>query len=409
MTDEQEIEIPDSFVNDNNPVEQFNKENSVESQNEFSLSDIGLSEEDILGFAGVNRDVENEPIAEEKENEESETDGALEEDLDEDLSEDISDYDRLIEYGIENGEFEALTLDQINEIRSQFEDPKEAFVHIKRYEKEAFAENYIANNFLSSLSPEVRLLVEAELSGVDINKYREVENAYKYYDSIQEENFNDEEFLINIIANKVYSDMANAGKSITQEDAINRAKLRYDSDPELAELEAKRFVDENKFNLSKLMDSMFPESEKARVEREKAEARAIEEFPLKVKSFLSESKEIIKGVPLDSNVADKIIAAITHPHAQDEQGNLYNYVQYIQKQNPEKFTARLTYLALAGLFDDNVGPDRLIAIAQSMKQQSKVTGNAGISKVLSNINKGGTQQSKKSNKIARLSDIEDYI
>lgn len=410
MNDNNDFEVPESLVNSGQSNQSSDSVNQRPSSIEVSAEDLGINPEDLIGFGVTESSSEttddNDSNQEADSNELSENDS-----LDSESNEsELSEYDQLIEYGILNGEFEALTVDQIEELRSRFDDPKEAFIQIKRHEKEAFAENYIEKSFLGSLSPEVRLLVEAELSGVDMNEYRNIQNAYGYYNSINEESFQNEDFLVGLIANKVYSDMSQAGKTITEDEAYEKARARYNADPDYSEMEARRIVDENKNYLSRKLESIFPESEKARIDREKAEARAIQEFPTKVKGFLKESKEILKGVPIDDTVADKIIAAITHPHAEDEYGNVYNYVQYIQKQNPEKFTARLTYLALAGLFDDNIGADRLISIAQSMKQQSKVSGNSGISKVLNSITKGTSNPSKKSQGgISRLSDLEDYI
>jgi hypothetical protein len=411
MENSNDFEIPNSLIGAGQSNQSVESKNQSPSSVEISAEDLGINPDDLIGIGAldVNLDEDANSINQKDEIESGSESEDIDDSIEEQSETQLSEYDQLIEFGILNGEFEALTKDQIEYIRNEFNDPKEAFIHIKRQEKEAFADQYIANDFLGALSPEVRLLVEAELSGVNMNEYREIQSAHNYYNSISDDSFSDESFLIGVIANKVYSDMAQAGKSITEDEAYEKATARYNADPDYSEMEARRIINENKSYLERKLESIFPESEKARVKREKAEAQAIQEFPIKVQGFLKESKEIIKGVPIDGTVSEKILAAITHPHAEDEYGNVYNYVQYIQKQNPEKFTARLTYLALAGLFDDNIGADKLISIAQSMKQQSKVSGNSGIAKVLNNITKGPTSSAKKSSGNVKLSDLEDYI
>lgn len=320
---------------------------------------------------------------------------------DEEQTNELHEIDQFIQFKIDSNQFEALTVDEIIAIRNQYEDPKEAFYAIERKEKEVFADKYIQEKFINErLSPEVRLMVEAELSGVDLNEYRQLESAYNQYRSITDQSYNDENITSSILAEKILSNMAAVGKSITYEAALEKAMDSINRDPEYSEVEARRFVAETTQQLEDRLRNIFPESEKRKMEKEQSERLEVEQFPVKIQEKLYKTTEIFKGIPLTDIARENIVKTITHPFT-EENGNLYNYMQYLQKRDPELFVARLAYLANAGVFDENIGVDKLVQIANSTKNANKLqTQNNGVvSKVISSLQQSNKkQQVKKSSK-----------
>ena len=316
------------------------------------------------------------------------TDSEIEDNVDSEIDE-VQTADKFFKSLHEKG-VASLPLELIDEYRAKISDDEELLSALFQEDKKHYAEKYYTEEFSKRFSEETRLLIEAELSGVNINEYNQLNNTYKYLSSIKEDYYDDENFVKQTLAYKYQS------KGLTEEVALDRAESFLKIDASLAKSEAKEFNEDAALKVKHQLSTIFPEAEKRKQEEIDRMQNEVIQFETKLQSYVESRNEIITGIPMNGIVKSKIVDAALSPIGVKNNGEKYNLIMDLQEKDPVGFEAKLNFLALLGVFDDKIGVSKIKEFLETQKTLNKKNEYRGSSS--SSSSTSYYNQPKKTNK-----------
>jgi len=204
--------------------------------------------------------------------------------------------------------------------------------------------------YKESLTPEERLLYEANEKGVPLDKYSIAKrNAAKY--------------------SKITADQVKEDPKIAEDVLTKFLELRgFNADEIKEEIEGYKALENLEAKALKALEYVpkafekeVKDLEKQAEAEEQARQDSIRQRVAKMKSLIDNTPEIIPGIKLSKANKEKIMESMTTPIAYDKNGNPMNPVMATRSRNPEGFEMLIHYYHELGLFnideDGKIAPD----------------------------------------------------
>lgn len=367
--------------------------NRDESENSFGPdSDLSFLEAIVVDDGNLNDDNEfsadRKTIVESKE-EEEDSEGLDSDEDDINDFEEIQTADKFFKSLHEKG-ITSLPVELIDEYRAKISNDEELLATLFEEDKRHYAERYYTEEFKKRFSEETQLAIEAELSGVDIDHYNQLNSTHKYLTSIRDEHYGDENFVKRTLAYKFQS------RGSDEESAFEQAEAVWNLNKELAKSDALEFNENAKLKIEKELNSIFPEAEKRKREEQEKLQNEVIRFESNLKEYIEKRNEIIPGIPMNGIVKNKIVDAAMYPIGVNQYGEKYGLISDLEAKDPVGFVAKINFLALLGVFDDKIGFSKIKEIFETQKtlnKKNEYRGSASSSSSSSYYN-----QPKKTNK-----------
>ena len=208
-----------------------------------------------------------------------------------------------------------------------------------------------------------KAFIEAKEQGLDLNKWYDINQNKKLYDSITDDKVEaDEKLQKSLVASYLKE------KGFSQEEIDDTVETYEDT----AKLELKAKVALKKLKEIEVVKEAKLVEEKKLADSQRAKER--EESIKTLKTKIEEYKEIVPGIQINKQTKDKLFKHITEPVKAGPNGEQWNLATAKRMEDPFKYAIIENYLIELGVFDGKF--DKIIT-----KQKTKAL--ADLEKTLS--------------------------
>lgn len=185
-----------------------------------------------------------------------------------------------------------------------------------------------------------RAFIEAKEQGLDLNKWYDINQNKKLYDSITDDKVEaDEKLQKSLVASYLKE------KGFSQEEIDDTVETYEDT----AKLELKA-----KMALKKLKEIEAVKETKLAEEKKLADSQRVKEREETIKTLknkIEEYKEIVPGIQINKQTKDKLFKHITEPIKAGPNGEQWNLATAKRMEDPFKYAIIENYLIELGVFD----------------------------------------------------------
>jgi hypothetical protein len=243
----------------------------------------------------------------------------------------------------EEGFLADFTEDEFSTLSTELGGDMEALMELSRRSLQEEIEAYKKEQ-----EDDYKAFLEAKESGVNINKWSDIVDEKKYYNSIKDDILADDVALQKRIVANYLSE-----KGFSKEEIDDTIETYEDT----SKLETKATT-----ALLKLKESVLSREKKLTEEKKLNDVKELEkrkETQTKLKSQIEAYKEIIPGIGINKQTKDKLYSSITQPAKEGPNGEQWNLATAKRMEDPMKYAILETYFVELGLFDGKF--DKILA------------------------------------------------